>query len=57
MLGKLSTCLFILGFNTLYSAHDDLSLLISPGLIEKRVPLTKNARISRKKDLPGFLLI
>jgi len=57
MLGKLAKWLRILGFDTAYPSFDDDSSLILTARQEKRILLTRNSNLIKRKNICGFLFI
>jgi len=53
MLGKLAKMLRILGFDTLYSNRVDFEELLKIAVEKKRIILTKNTLIIKKKVITG----
>ena len=57
MLGRLARWLRLLGFDTYYSPHVDDSLLIKIARKEKRMLLTRDTRIVKRRGVKEFLLL
>jgi uncharacterized protein with PIN domain len=57
MLGKLAKWLRILGFDTAYYSDISDAELINSAIIEKRILLTRDRMLARRKDIDSSLLI
>ena len=57
MLGRLARWLRLLGFDTYYSPHIEDSLLIEIAREEKRVLLTRDTRLVKRRGVEEFLLL
>jgi uncharacterized protein with PIN domain len=57
MLGRLARWLRLLGFDTYYTTHIEDSLLIEIAREEKRVLLTRDTRLVKRKGMGEFLLL
>ncbi len=57
MLGRLARWLRLLGFDTYYTPHIEDSLLIEIACEEKRVLLTRDTRLVKRRGAEEFLLL
>jgi uncharacterized protein with PIN domain len=57
MLGRLARWLRLLGFDTYYSPHIEDSFLIKIARKEKRILLTRDTRLVKRRGLSEFLLL
>jgi hypothetical protein len=56
-LGRLATWLRLLGYDTVYARAADISQTVARAVAERRILLTRNTRLVRRRGLPPHLFV